>query len=164
MSGLTRRAYRLGMWGLVALGSPGLFAAFLGARRIIPLPLGVAGGFTFFACVLLGALVGLQARREMQLQRDRESYSTMLVILATQLRVQYEPWQRIAGRGGPVGEAAKMVLEEGGEGERERERERESFPGSTALADELADSPPCPRLPPVSRACASTSTSPARSP
>ena len=120
MSGLPRRAYRLGMWGLVALGSPGLFAAFLGARRVIPLPLGVAGGFAFFACALLGALVGLQARRQMQLQRDRENHAAMLVILANQLRVQDDTvLQRIAGKGGPAGEAAEMVLKgrrETGEG------------------------------------------------
>ena len=148
MSGLPRRAYRLGMWGLVALGSPGLFAAFLGARRIIPLPLGVAGGFTFFACVLLGALVGLQARREMQLQRDRESYSAMLVIIANQLRVQDDiVLQRIAGKGGPAGEAAEMVLQ--GRRGRERSGNREqgkgngrrhhSPPEQSLLADELSD-------------------------
>ncbi len=149
MSGLPRRAYRLGMWGLVALGSPGLFAAFLGARRIIPLPLGVAGGFTFFACVLLGALVGLQARREMQLQRDRESYSAMLVILANQLRVQDDTvLQRIAGKGGPAGEAAEMVLrgrQEKGDrrrGNSERRTgngERAETMDSSTMADEVSD-------------------------
>jgi len=147
MSSLPRRAYRFGMWGLVALGLPGLFAAFLGARRTIPLPLGIAGGLTFLTCALLGALVGLQARRQMQLQRDRENYSTMLVILANQLRVQDDDvLQRIAGNGGPAGEAAEMVLK----GRREKgDRRRESgergtvngssVPDPTALADEMAD-------------------------
>ena len=124
MSSLPRRAYRFGMWGLVALGLPGLFAAFLGAQRIIPLPLGIAGGFTFLTCALLGALVGLQARRQMQLQRERENYSTMLIILANQLRIQDEAvLQRIAEKGGPAGEAAEMVLQ----GRLEKEdRRRES--------------------------------------
>jgi len=147
MSSLPRRAYRFGMWGLVALGLPGLFAAFLGAQRIIPLPLGIAGGFTFLTCALLGALVGLQARRQMQLQRDRENYSTMLIILANQLRIQDEAvLQRIAGKGGPAGEAAEMVLQ----GRREKEERRSesgergtmtgsSVPDSTALADEVSD-------------------------
>ena len=147
MSTSPRRAYRFGMWGLVALGLPGLFAAFLGARRIIPPPLGVAGGLTFLTCALLGALVGLQARRQMQLQRDRENYSTMLIILANQLRVQDDVvLQRIAGKGGPAGEAAEMVLQ----GRREKgDRRRESgergtvtgssVPDPTALADEMAD-------------------------
>jgi hypothetical protein len=146
MSSAPQRAYRFGMWGLVALGLPGLFAAFLGARRIIPLPLGVAGGFTFLTCALLGALVGLQARRQMQLQRDRENYSTMLIILANQLRVQHDVvLQRIAGRGGPAGEAAEMVLQ----GRREKgDRRREngepgtmdrSVPDPSAIADEVSD-------------------------
>jgi hypothetical protein len=145
MIGLSRRAYRLGMWGLVALGTPGLFAAFLGARRVIPLPFGVAGGFAFIVCALLGALVGLQARREMQLQRDRESYSAMLVILATQLRVQDDTvLQRIAGKGGPAGEAAEMVLqgrrEKAGTGNRERGTgEAPSAPEQSLLADEISD-------------------------
>jgi len=147
MSRSPQRAYRFGMWGLVALGLPGLFAAFLGARQIIPPPLGIAGGFTFLTCVLLGALVGLQARRQTQLQRDRESYSTMLIILANQLRVQDDAvLQKIAGQGGPAGEAAEMVLR----GRREKEdRRRESgergavnessVPDPTALADEVSD-------------------------
>ena len=147
MSSLPRRAYRFGMWGLVALGLPGLFAAFLGAQRIIPLPLGIAGGFTFLTCALLGALVGLQARRQMQLQRDRETYSTMLIILANQLRIQDEAvLQRIAGKGGPAGEAAEMVLQGRREKEDRRRESRErgtvngsSVPDSTALADEVSD-------------------------
>ena len=147
MSAMPRRAYRLGMWGVVALGSPGLFAAFLGARRVIPLPLGIAGGFAFFACALLGALVGLQARRQMQLQRDRENYSTMLVILANQLRDQDDTvLQRIAGKGGPAGEAAEMVLKgrrEKGDRRRENGEPRTVNGSSTSdesnLADEVSD-------------------------
>ena len=147
MSSAPQRAYRFGMWGLVALGLPGLFAAFLGALRIIPLPLGAAGGFTFLTCALLGAFVGLQARRQMQLQRDRESYSTMLIIIANQLRVQDDVvLQRIAGRGGPAGEAAEMVLKgrrEKGDGRRETREQRmsngSSIPDPTALADEVSD-------------------------
>jgi hypothetical protein len=147
MSSAPQRAYRFGMWGLVALGLPGLFAAFLGAQRIIPLPLGIAGGFTFLTCALLGALVGLQARRQMQLQRDRENYSTMLIILANQLRVQDDAvLQRIAGKGGPAGEAAEMVLQGRREkGERRRENgERRAMDGippadPSALADEVSD-------------------------
>jgi hypothetical protein len=147
MSTSPRRASRFGMWGLVALGLPGLFAAFLGAQRIIPPPLGIAGGFTFLTCALLGALVGLQARRQMQLQRERETYSTMLIILANQLRVQDDVLlQRIASKGGPAGEAAEMVLQGRREkGDRRRENgERgtvngSSVPDPTALADEVSD-------------------------
>jgi hypothetical protein len=148
MTSLPQRAYRFGMWGLVAIGLPGLFAAFLGARRIIPLPLGIAGGFTFLTCALLGALVGLQARRQLQQQREKENRSSMLVILATQLRDQDdEVLQRIAGKGGPAGEAAEMVLQ----GRREKgDRRRESRERGTvnservdvdrsALADEISD-------------------------
>jgi len=144
MSSAPQRAYRFGMWGLVALGLPGLFAAFLGALRIIPLPLGAAGGFTFLTCALLGALVGLQARRQMQLQRDRENYSTMLIILANQLRAQDDVvLQRIAGMGGPAGEAAEMVLlgrrEKGGTGNREQGTGRAFSEIDQALADEISD-------------------------
>lgn len=145
MTSLPQRAYRFGMWGLVALGLPGLFAAFLGARRVIPLPFGIAGGFTFFACALLGALVGLQARRQMQLQRERENYSTMLVILANQLRVQEDAvLQRIAGKGGPAGEAAEMVLqgrqEKAGTGNREKGTgEVVSANDESMHADEISD-------------------------
>ncbi|HSE67236.1 MAG TPA: hypothetical protein VLB12_09625 [Gemmatimonadales bacterium] len=147
MSTVPTRAYRFGMWVVVALGLPGLFAAFLGARGVIPLPLGIAGAFAFIVCVLLGALVGLQARRQMQLQREKENYSTMLVILATQLRVQDDVvLQGIAGKGGPAGEAAELVLQGRREtGDRRRESgERRSVhgistPDSPELADEISD-------------------------
>ena len=143
MTGSPQRAYRFGMWGLVALGLPGLFAAFLGARRVIPVPLGIAGGFAFFTCVLLGALVGLQARRQLQLQREKENRSAMLVILAAQLRIQDDVvLQRIAGKGGPAGEAAEMVLQgrrEKGEGRR-GSGERGTVNGvSSAVVDEVSD-------------------------
>src|SRR5215813_9139703 len=96
---LSKQAYRFGMWGVVALGLPGLFVAFLGIRGSIPLPLGIAGGFAFVVCALLGALVGLQARRQLQLQREKENYSTMLIILASQLKIQDDAvLQRIAGK------------------------------------------------------------------
>ncbi|HSR90609.1 MAG TPA: hypothetical protein VLK88_04815 [Gemmatimonadales bacterium] len=147
MSSLPQRAYRFGMWGLVALGLPGLFAAFLGARRVIPLPLGIAGGFSFLVCALLGALMGLQARRQTLLQRERDNHSAMLVILANQLRVQDDALlQQIAGKGGPAGDAAEMVLKgrrEKGDGRRETREERtsngSSIPDPTALADEVSD-------------------------
>ena len=147
MSSLPQRAYRFGMWGLVALGLPGIFAAFLGARRVIPLPLGIAGGFSFLVCALLGALVGLQARRQTLLQRERDNHSAMLVILANQLRVQDDALlQRIAGKGGPAGEAAEMVLQgrrETGDRRRGNSERRtvngSSVPDPTALADEVAD-------------------------
>jgi hypothetical protein len=125
------------MWGLVALGLPGLFAAFLGARRTIPLPLGIAGGFTFLTCALLGALVGLEARRQMQLQRERENYSTMLIILANQLRVQDDVvLQRIAGRGGPPERRRRWCSGEAREGNGVREQGTGKGPVDQALADE----------------------------
>jgi len=144
---LSKQAYRFGMWGVVALGLPGLFVAFLGIRGSIPLPLGIAGGFAFVVCALLGALVGLQARRQLQLQREKENYSTMLIILASQLKIQDDAvLQRIAGKGGPAGEAAEMVLQ----GRRETEdRRRESVerrtvngistPNPSEVADEISD-------------------------
>ena len=144
---LSKQAYRFGMWGVVALGLPGLFVAFLGIRGSIPLPLGIAGGFAFVVCALLGALVGLQARRQLQLQREKENYSTMLIILASQLKIQDDAvLQRIAGKGGPAGEAAEMVLQ----GRRETEdRRRESVerrtvngistPNRSEVADEISD-------------------------
>jgi len=79
MSSLPQRAYRFGMWGLVALGLPGLFAAFLGARRIIPLPLGIAGGFTFFACALLGALVIRMIENGIFKMHLNQEYSQIIV-------------------------------------------------------------------------------------
>ena len=115
-----RRIHRLGMWGMVVLGTPGLVAAFLGARQVVPLALGVAGGFFFFTCVLLGALMGLQTRRQLQEQRERESYGAMLVMIAAQVRDQDDSvLERIVAKGGPAGEAAAMVLKgrkEKGEG------------------------------------------------
>ena len=97
---------------MVVLGTPGLVAAFLGARQVVPLALGVAGVFFFFTCVLLGALMGLQARRRLQEQRERESYGAMLVMIAAQIRDQADSvLERIVAKGGPAGEAAVMVLQ-----------------------------------------------------
>ena len=83
----------------------------------------------------------------MQLQREKENYSTMLIILASQLKVQDDVvLQGIAGKGGPAGEAAEMVLQ----GRRETEdRKRESVerrtvkgisvPDPSEVADEISD-------------------------
>ena len=112
MSDQKTRLVRFGMWGMVLVGLPGLAAAFLGARQIIPLPLGVAGGFFFLACCLLGALIGVQNQRKARQQREVENYGSMLVIIAAQLKDQDDSvLERIVTRGGPAGEAAAMVLE-----------------------------------------------------
>lgn len=125
MSDQKTRLVRFGMWGMVIIGLPGLVAAFLGARQIIPLALGVAGGFFFLACVLMGALIGVQNQRKARQQREVENYGSMLVIIAAQLKDQDDTvLERIVSKGGPAGEAATMVLEgkrEKGRGKRETE-------------------------------------------
>ena len=107
----------------------------------------MAGGFFFFTCVLLGALMGLQARRRLQEQRERESYGAMLVMIAAQIRDQADSvLERIVAKGGPAGEAAAMVLKgrrEKGDGRRDTREQKtvngSSVPDPTDLADEMAD-------------------------
>ncbi|MDX2121323.1 MAG: hypothetical protein SF070_09755 [Gemmatimonadota bacterium] len=68
--------------------------------------------FLIFLALMAGVtLLGLKARRQAVADRERESRSAMIILLAAQLgRQPDDTLARIASKGGPAGEAAAMVL------------------------------------------------------
>ncbi|HET7598970.1 MAG TPA: hypothetical protein VFK09_01685 [Gemmatimonadales bacterium] len=106
------REYRALMWGTVALGGLGLLVAIAGVRGLVRPRLGLLGVSEFLACVLVAGWFGLKARSRALLDRERAARYQMIVMLAAQLSRQSDAKLReIAGRGGPAGEAAALVLE-----------------------------------------------------
>lgn len=65
-----------------------------------------------FLALMAGAtLLGLKSRRQAVADRDRESRSAMIILIAAQLgRQDDDTLARIVAKGGPAGEAAAMVL------------------------------------------------------
>lgn len=96
---------------LVALGCLALFLA----ATIGWLPRGLVPPATlgFFAACAGAVWLGLRSHRQALADRDRESRLTLIVTMAAQLGKQDdETLRRIAGKSGPAGEAARMILTE----------------------------------------------------
>lgn len=105
------RALRSAMWALIVLWLVALGLAFAGvrgwiARDSIPWSLSLSAGS------LLGAVyVGLKAHQQALVDRERTSRQAMIISIAAQLGKQDQATlERIAGKGGPAGEAARMIM------------------------------------------------------
>jgi hypothetical protein len=100
------------MWFFLVLAILLLAVAIAGARGVVPRMIGLisVGGFFFF--LTCAVLLGYQARRAAIHDRDQGTASSMLVLMAGMLKDQDDATlERIAGAGGPAGEAASLLLE-----------------------------------------------------
>jgi hypothetical protein len=105
------RSLRAGVWGMIFIAGLALVLAFAGARRWVPRET-MGSALLMFAGAALGAVwLGIKAHRRTLADRDRASGQAMIVLLAAQLGKQDDATlQRIAGKSGPAGEAARMIL------------------------------------------------------
>lgn len=100
------------MWAAAALGALGLAGAAAGARRLLPIPIGLLSGALFLVCLVLAGYYGLRVRGQVLADRERAARQSALVLLAAQLKGEDDGTLReIARRGGPAGEAAALLLE-----------------------------------------------------
>jgi len=106
------RLYRRSMWLVTGCGVLALAIAIAGARGIVPLAIGVAGGVLFAISILLAGLLGLKMHRQALADREMAARRSMIVMLAASLGKQDDAaLERIKTQGGPAGEAAALILE-----------------------------------------------------
>ena len=120
-TGLSQAAqeYRRSMWLAVLLGIAGFTVGIAAIRGNVAPTLGTLGFFVGMGALGLAAWFGLQVRARTLADREREASGTLTVMLAAQLRDRDEATlESMAQRGGPAGEAARLILE----GRRERRR------------------------------------------
>jgi hypothetical protein len=113
------REYRRAMWLSVILGGAGFVVGIIAVRGGIAPSLGTLGFATGVGALVLAAWFGLQVRARTLADREREASGTLTVLLAAQLRDRDEATlEQMVRRGGPAGEAARLILE----GRKERRR------------------------------------------
>lgn len=106
------RSYRTGMLAMIALVFIGVVLAFAGAKGWIDSLIVTPAILIIVAAALGAAWFGLKGHSQVRQDRERASGQFMIVAIAAQLGKQDdETLQKIAGRGGPAGEAAKMLIE-----------------------------------------------------
>jgi hypothetical protein len=100
------------MWLFVLLGVAFLGIGLAGARGALPPAVGLLSVAGFFFCLLCAVLFGYQSRKAALADRSRNAATSMLVMMAAMLKEENdETLERIAAKGGPGGDAAKMLLQ-----------------------------------------------------
>ena len=105
------RSLRTVTWVVLLLGLVVLGTSWMAVRGMLPRESLGSLLTIFFALMTGAALLGAKCRRQAVADRERESRSAMIILIAAQLGRQDDgTLSRIAGKGGPAGEAAAMVL------------------------------------------------------
>lgn len=105
------RRYRVLMWVLAAAALVPFSLFVAGLRDILPRDLGLAALPLGFACLITAAWMGWRGHRQALLDRERSGHQAMIIAIAAQLgRQEDAALERIAGAGGPAGEAATWIL------------------------------------------------------
>lgn len=109
------------IWLVASAGAIALAVAFAGVKGWVAQSLGLVSAGLFVICLLLVAVIGWQRHRQTLADREAAARGQMIVMIAARLKTQDdEALEAMAARGGPAGEAAKLVLE--GRAERARRR------------------------------------------
>ena len=107
------------IWLVAIAGALALAVAFAGVKGWVTRPLGMVSAGLFVVCLLLVAVIGWQRHRHTLVDREIAARGQMIVMIAARLKTQDdEELEAMAARGGPAGEAARLVLE--GRAERTR--------------------------------------------
>jgi hypothetical protein len=120
-TGLSQGAqeYRRAMWLSVLMGVAGFVVGIAAMRGSVAPSLGTLGFTVGVGALVLAAWFGLQVRARTLADREREASGTLTVLLAAQLRDRDDATlETMAQRGGPAGEAARLILQ----GRKERRR------------------------------------------
>ncbi|HET9292923.1 MAG TPA: hypothetical protein VFO06_01425 [Gemmatimonadales bacterium] len=109
---MSRSRDRALIWLVASAGAIALAVAFAGVRGWVPQSLGLVSAGLFVVCLLLVAVIGWQRHRNTLADRDAAARAQMIVMIAARLNTQdNEALEAMAARGGPAGEAAKLVLD-----------------------------------------------------
>jgi hypothetical protein len=100
------------MWLFVLLGLAFAVFGLAGALRVLPPEIGLLSLGGFFFALVCAVLLGYKSRQAAMEDRSRGSATSMLVMMAGMLKDETdETLERIAARGGPAGDAARLILE-----------------------------------------------------
>jgi hypothetical protein len=101
------------MWLFVILGLAFIMVGLAGARGILPPTVGLLSVAGFFFFMLSAILLAYKSRKAALEDRTRNAATSMLVLMAGMLKEEDdETLERIAAKGGPAGDAARMLLEQ----------------------------------------------------
>jgi hypothetical protein len=118
---VSRSRERVLIWLVAIAGAIALAVAFAGVKGWVPSSLGLVSAGLFIVCLLLVAVIGWQRHRQTLADREATARGQMIVMIAARLKMQDDQaLEAMVARGGPAGEAAKLVLE--GRAERARRR------------------------------------------
>lgn len=100
------------MWFFVIFGLALIGLGLAGARGMVPPQVGILSLGGFFLCLVCAILLGYKSRQVVLENRSVNSATSMLVMMAGMLKEEEDATlERIAGKGGPAGEAASMILQ-----------------------------------------------------
>ena len=110
--GNTARSYRYAMWFFLFLGGMMLIPALRGAPERLDPTVAMFSVAGFLGCMMLAAILGAASRRKAIEHREQQAAGAALVLMANMLSKETdESLEAIAGKGGPAGEAAALLLE-----------------------------------------------------
>jgi hypothetical protein len=96
---------------VAVMASLALVVAVAAFRDLLPGALGFLGLGLFVLCLAMLVAIGWETRRDMLAAREAAARGQTIVMLAAKLRDEDAAvLQAMAGRGGPAGEAAALIL------------------------------------------------------
>jgi membrane protein implicated in regulation of membrane protease activity len=96
---------------MIFVAAAGLGLAFGAARGWLPRATLPAALVLFVAAAVTAVWLGFKSHRQALADRERQGRLSMIVAIAAQLGKQNDATlERVAGKGGPAGEAARMIL------------------------------------------------------
>ena len=111
------REYRSAMWLLAGVAIIAFAVGYAGFRGAVPRLAGIIGLSVGIATAMVAFFFGLRAHGRALADQEISSQRTMIVLLTAELgNKDDETLESISRRGGPAGDAARLILE----GRRER--------------------------------------------
>lgn len=103
--------YRTGMLAMIVLALVGVGLTLAGLRGVVGSALVLLGALLILGGSLGAAWMGLKGHSQVRQDRERASGQFMIISIAAQLGKQDDATlQKIAGKGGPAAEAARLLL------------------------------------------------------
>jgi hypothetical protein len=99
------------MWVLLAFTVVLMLLGFGGTKGWVPVNIGISALILSFATALGAGWLAAKAHAHAIADREKQSHGTMIVAIAAQLGQQDdESLRKMQTRGGPAGEAARLIL------------------------------------------------------
>ena len=112
MSSSPASQYRAFLWLFTLAAIALLWPTIQGARRVLPESVGFLSGITSVLCLFTGAYFGWKGAQIRIEERNKRADAVALVMVAALLKDKSDAeLEAAATKGGPAGEAARLILE-----------------------------------------------------